>query len=679
MKRLFLPVFVLLALLGLGAATLGAGSPAQPFTWNGTSVGNSPNLAFTCDAGYAYGVVDGGGFGCLTAGGGGGGVEAGADGQIYQSSGGQGVWNTMTGQCSMTPAGVISCDGGVANILPGTASQLVDTNAAGTAVEWFTPGGSSDVSYSASGHVFTVQGLQGNAVASGAPTLHYVLEWNGSAWAATALPDSNGSAPGLVQLTTDLGGTYNSPEVVGLDGHPIPSFGSGILQSNGTNWSLATVPVAQFSPGTSAQVLMSNATPASTWTTLSGDAVISATGGVTVDGLQGNAVSNTNPSAAHPILIWNGSAYVPSVLSGDLAQGTYSGTAQPYTVTQAQAGSITFGTQGQHSCASGDTTCEIVQASTSSSTGSSLLIQPQQSTQGTNETGGNVNINLQAELGGGSEAYLTLQRSGSQHIQMGAFPGGNYDAIWFLGNNSTTNYAFLGNASTTYLNGTATIYLEINGTPYVTIYPGYTNLTDNVQIGAAYTAAQDCGGGVGLACIAPVTTAPTAAPATNDVLAYLPVGLASVSPAATSTNLAGYGIAPVWSGTINTQTTLPHEVHGGYASTASGSTPVVVYTLSLGSAHAVGMNIHCTGRMTANCASGCSTGDMERCDATDGWTNVGGTLTEVGSPTNTCLHSGGASMTGITTTASGSTISVKVTSGITATADWSCYSEEIFD
>ncbi len=48
---------------------VGGGGPVWPFTVNGTSVGNSPNLTFPgCDAGTPYGVVDGGGLGCVSGG-----------------------------------------------------------------------------------------------------------------------------------------------------------------------------------------------------------------------------------------------------------------------------------------------------------------------------------------------------------------------------------------------------------------------------------------------------------------------------------------------------------------------------------------------------------------------------------------------------------------------------------
>ena len=58
--------------------------------------------------------------------------------------------------------------------------------------------------------------------------------------------------------------------------------------AGGANYVTGALPVANLATGTSAQVLMSNATPATTWTTLSGDLTIGATGSTTL------ATVNTN-------------------------------------------------------------------------------------------------------------------------------------------------------------------------------------------------------------------------------------------------------------------------------------------------------------------------------------------------------------------------------------------------
>ncbi len=64
----------------------------------------------------------------------------------------------------------------------------------------------------------TVQGLQGNIVATTSPSGGQVLTWNNTTtkWTPTALPDAASGTKGVLQLTGDLGGTAASPTVPGL-------------------------------------------------------------------------------------------------------------------------------------------------------------------------------------------------------------------------------------------------------------------------------------------------------------------------------------------------------------------------------------------------------------------------------------------------------------------------------
>jgi hypothetical protein len=684
-------------------------------------------------------------------GGGGGGVEAGPDGAIYQSSGGVGVWNEMTGQCSITPGGVISCDGGNVPVVQGLlvvsptgsdsntctiaapcatyghAASVAVTDGASSSALWtvaFTTGAYSEnvqlvpwVSLAGwdTGGVTVLNGTVtlGSGFTSASLQAGYManLTINGAVTLTeTGLPAGGGVQFELIAfeggVTITGGGTTNENGFINC------IFGSSVGVTNATFSSQACdVAAAITVTATSDNALLFSTVDYFQSVTVvgsgSGTASASLVGSAVLNGItltgthsaytgtmaaMGTSLTLTGgASASQYSITGSGNASTGQVLaalgSGNIGFSSLAGdctiSGGNVVCTQIQGGEITAGAStGTLTCAAGATACGETQASTTGTSPATMKMKPQVSTNG-NGNGSIFDVDLGVSTGSGNEGMFEITRNGVLVGAIGVYSQSlnTLGSLW-LGDltPSATNFTLDNNPGGGLSINTASVgmYFEYSGAPIffmnsngIYTEPGY-NLSFN-------TSGSDFGGGGGEILIAPVSTAPTSAPATNDILAFLPVGLASVSPAATSTNLAGYGIAPVWSGTINTQTTLPHQVHGGYASTAAGSTPVVVYTLSLGSAHAVGMNVHCTGRMTANCVSGCSIGDMVKCDASDGWTNVGGTLTEVGSPTNTCQHSGGASMTGITTTASGSTISVKVTNGTSATADWSCYSEEIFD
>jgi hypothetical protein len=147
------------------------------------------------------------------------------------------------------------------------------------------------------------------------------------------------------------------------------------------------------------------------------------------------------------------------------------------TVISAQSGTVNFGMAGQISCASTDTTCEFTQATTSGVTGANSTWAPQTSSSGTNETGGNAIVQLQAPLGSGSEAGLLVKTGAAGSVLMGAYPGGSYDAIWF-GNAalspSSSNYSFLEDVANTtvYLNAPSAINLTVASALAVQIEAG---------------------------------------------------------------------------------------------------------------------------------------------------------------------------------------------------------------
>jgi hypothetical protein len=204
-----------------------------------------------------------------------------------------------------------------------------------------------------------VAGLQGNPVASTAPTSNQVLTWNGTAWAP-----ANASATGA-QIAQDLGGSAAAPKVVGLQGNPISSTAptsNQILTWNGAAW----VPTTQ-APGAgigtcSANQFMTGVVQGSppnctqpTFASLSGTATAAQlpaasssaqgavqlaqdlTGSATtpkVAGLQGNPVSSTLPTS-NQALTWNGTAWAPMnvpATGAQIAQDLGGTTASPKVV-----------------------------------------------------------------------------------------------------------------------------------------------------------------------------------------------------------------------------------------------------------------------------------------------------------------------------------------------------------
>lgn len=174
----------------------------------------------------------------------------------------------------------------------------------------------------------TVVAIQNNPIEAGILTGAqdgYVLTWNG----IELVWEPQSVTSGSVTLSGDVTGAATSNHVAAIQGTPVvinTLTAGNTLSYNGTNWvnralNLAggsgyvtgNLPVTSLATGSTKQVLlMDGSVP--TWTTLSQDVTISATGAADVVGLLSNAL----PSLADGYLNWTGSGWELSTINAGL-------------------------------------------------------------------------------------------------------------------------------------------------------------------------------------------------------------------------------------------------------------------------------------------------------------------------------------------------------------------------
>ena len=225
--------------------------------------------------------------------------------------------------------------------------------------------------------------IQGTPVAATAPTANQVLAYNGTSWtpatpaigagvgacsanqyvtgttsgaptcaqpafsglsgtaSATQLPTASSSAPGVLQLAGDLGGTAAAPQLASIQGTPVASTtptANQVLTYNGTSWTPAapvtgagvgTCSANQYVTGTTsgaptcAQPAFSGLTGHATATQLptassSAPGVLQLTGDLggtaaapQLASIQGTPVAATAPTASQ-VLTYNGTSWTPA-------------------------------------------------------------------------------------------------------------------------------------------------------------------------------------------------------------------------------------------------------------------------------------------------------------------------------------------------------------------------------
>jgi hypothetical protein len=205
--------------------------------------------------------------------------------------------------------------------------------------------------------------------------------------------------------------------------------------------------------------------------------------------------------------------------------------------------------------------------------------------------------------------------------------------------------------------------------------PAYFDSASNVTIGGTTA---DFGGAAGMLAFAPLTTAPTTAPATNGLLGQGPDGLHYGAPNATPAYLTDYMLAPDWQGANNTQASKKLEYAGEGRGVGAGSTTLLTIQVPLG--NVITIRVLATARDVA----GGTVGDGLSVDTIFQFQNVGGTVTQA-TTLATPLTASSASLVGVlsvTASVSGTNALVNGVATVAAaglTIDWTAIATVIVD
>ena len=332
-------------------------------------------------------------------------LASGTSAQILQNNGTPTpTWTTVSGDVSITNAGVTTVGAIQGNTVTSGALTKGQFFVATTTSNWAATTLSGDLTESGTtaGQVTVSKINTATVPAAGALTTGNVLQVTGASALSYAavnlagganfvtgtLPTGNQAAQSLTLVgdTTGSGTTASTTTTVAkINGTSVPAGGSlttgnglyvtgvsalsysALNLAGGTNYVTGNLPVSNVAPGTSAQLLMSNGTPATTWTTMSGGATISATGvvtlssaGITLTGdvtgaanantvgkIQGNTVTSGVLTEGQFFVATSTSNWAATSLSGDVSESNT--TPGKVTVTGIQGNTFTSGapTKGQ--------------------------------------------------------------------------------------------------------------------------------------------------------------------------------------------------------------------------------------------------------------------------------------------------------------------------------------------
>jgi hypothetical protein len=265
-------------------------------------------------------------------------LAAGTSGQILQNNGTPTpTWTTISGDVTISNSGVTTV-----TAISGSTPINITPNEL-KFVAGATPSIDQASISSASGATFTITAQGATGVSHNGGDLDLSSGTSGSATVGTVRLQTGGTDRLTVSPTNVAIPAFGTAGVVHNDS-------SGNLTSsmivNADISSSAAIAVSKLAAGTAAQVLLNNATPTPTWTTLSGDVTVSATGATTV-----NSISGASPIAITPsVLQWTTATVNPTLKQADLT--TNSGAGQALTI-QAQNETGTTSTGGALNLTSG--------------------------------------------------------------------------------------------------------------------------------------------------------------------------------------------------------------------------------------------------------------------------------------------------------------------------------------
>jgi hypothetical protein len=527
------------------------------------------------------------------AAGGGGGVDAGPDGDFYQTVAGVPTWVPISQD--------LTCASGGACTITQMQDGAVVSSVAGTLTGFFSAPTGYCIGRSSNSINWTAIGLGSSAcVANSIADDHYALAWNGT----NTLLNTPAFGETLIQSggTGDTVASFSFGSNVEIGATDDFGGGTGVLSIN----KATTNPVcSSFAHG-------------------SGIYADSATGILFV----------CNEGSAAPVPVSS-----PVTWAGDLVGST--NTSQ--TVSGAQNNTIAFSNQGTMTCDSTATSCAWTQASTASSTAANSVWTPQQSTQGTNETGGNAVVNLQAPIGTGSEPSFVVERNGTYYGGIQAFPSFPSRANLYLGPGivpSTSNQVIESDGvSLTYFNSPGSLGFILSGATFMMLIPN----TSGIQF---FASLQSFGGGTQVLGIANAGTIPTSNPSGGGVFYENAGTLSHRGPNGAITGFAGSGS----SGAVNSQTQTFIQSWGTAETSSAATTLVDAVPTASGSGGALEIEL-----VSRAVSAGCgAVGDTAIAHYYLGYKNVGGTVT--------------LSVTGITLVGAVQTTNALVTSTMTATA-----------